>query len=328
MATNFKYATTQELTKYFNRVGDFDSKFQLFNPSTNSNLHTFHNCGYVDKFFINGDEQQAQNSNGDTPNSNDEWLYTESENKLEYYNDGYTSTTINEQLFEGGQDFEDTLNQALVDASLELHNYLDARYSTPLEKMKQIDIDTAINSATAEYDPIIIKSVCYIASANLIRAKEGSSEEADYYMSLVTNSEGSGIIDKLNGGIFKLSHEVDDKDKNGKIQYRVDSNGSMDLVELDGEYVGEPYDRLKVSISTGGDYGTAKFTVSYMSDDQLEGKTTTPKIISGGLQHLFSGLYGRFSGTSAHTSDYWIIEVYGKHRKQTNKSNSTIELRR
>jgi len=328
MATNFKYATTQELTKYFNRVGDFDSKFQLFNPSTNSNLHTFHNCGYVDKFFINGDEQQAQNSNGDTPNSNDEWLYTESENKLEYYNDGYTSTTINEQLFEGGQDFEDTLNQALVDASLELHNYLDARYSTPLEKMKQIDIDTAINSATAEYDPIIIKSVCYIASANLIRAKEGSSEEADYYMSLVTNSERSGIIDKLNDGIYKLSHEVDDKDKNGKIQYRVDSNGSMDLVELDGEYVGEPYDRLKVSISTGGNYGTAEFTVSYMSDDQLEGKTTTPKKISGGLQHLFSGLYGRFSGTSAHTSDYWIIEVYGSHRKQTNKSNSTIELRR
>ena len=194
--------------------------------------------------------------------------------------------------------------------------------------MKQIDIDTAINSATAEYDPIIIKSVCYIASANLIRAKEGSSEEADYYMSLVTNSERSGILDKLNDGIFKLSHEVDDKDKSGKIQYRVDSNGSMDLVELDGEYVGEPYDRLKVSISTGGDYGTAEFTVSYMSDDQLEGKTTTPKIISGGLQHLFSGLYGRFTGSSAHTSDYWIIEVYGSHRKQTNKSNSTIELRR
>ena len=328
MATNFKYATIQDLTKYFNRVGDFDSKFQLFNPTTNSNLHTFHNCGYVDKFFINGDEQQAQNSTGDTPNANNEWLYTETENKLEYYSDAYTSATINEQLFEGGQDFEDTLNQALVDASLELHNYLDMRYSTPLEKQKQIDIDTAINSATAEYDPIIIKSVCYIASANLIRAKEGASEEADYYYSLVTNPESTGIIDKLNAGLFKLSHEVDAKDKNGKIAYRVDSNGSMDLVELAGEYRGEHYDRLKISISTGGNYGTAEFTVSYLSNDQLEGATTNPEIITGGLQHIHNNLFGRFSGTSAHTSDYWIVEVYGSHRKQTNKSNATIELSR
>ena len=328
MATNFKYATIQDLTKYFNRVGDFDSKFQLFNPTTNSNLHTFHNCGYVDKFFINGDEQQAQNSTGDTPDANNEWLYTETENKLEYYSDAYTSATINEQLFEGGQDFEDTLNQALVDASLELHNYLDMRYSTPLEKQKQIDIDTAINSATAEYDPIIIKSVCYIASANLIRAKEGASEEADYYYSLVTNPERTGIIDKLNDGIYKLSHEVDAKDKNGKIVYRVDSNGSMDLVELAGEYHGEPYDRLKISISQSGNYGNAEFTVSYLSNDQLEGATSGAEKITGGLQHIHNGLYGRFSGTSAHTSDYWIVEVYGSHRKQTNKSNATIELSR
>ncbi len=328
MATNFKYATISDLTRYVNRISDFDSKVQLFPTLTSGNLHLFRDSGYVDTLFVNGEELAAAQSTSGAVDSNGEWFYNSDTNQVEYYNSNYSSTTINEQVFEAGKDFTTFLEQALVDASLELHNYLDARYSTPLEKMKQIDIDTAINSATAEYDPIIIKSVCYIASANLIRAKEGSSEEADYYMSLVTNSERSGILDKLNDGIFKLSHEVDDKDKSGKIQYRVDSNGSMDLVELDGEYVGEPYDRLKVSISTGGDYGTAEFTVSYMSDDQLEGKTTTPKIISGGLQHLFSGLYGRFTGSSAHTSDYWIIEVYGSHRKQTNKSNSTIELRR
>ena len=328
MATNFKYATISDLTRYVNRISDFDSKVQLFPTLTSGNLHLFRDSGYVDTLFVNGEELAAAQSTSGAVDSNGEWFYNSDTNQVEYYNSNYSSTTINEQVFEAGKDFTTFLEQALVDASLELHNYLDARYSTPLEKMKQIDIDTAINSATAEYDPIIIKSVCYIASANLIRAKEGSSEEADYYMNLVTNSDRSGILDKLNDGIFKLSHEVDDKDKSGKIQYRVDSNGSMDLVELDGEYVGEPYDRLKVSISTGGDYGTAEFTVSYMSDDQLEGKTTTPKIISGGLQHLFSGLYGRFTGSSAHTSDYWIIEVYGSHRKQTNKSNSTIELRR
>lgn len=325
MATNFKYATIQELTKYFNRVGDFDSKFQLFNPSTNSNLHTFHNTGYVDKFFINGDEQQAQNSNADTPNANNEWLYTESENKLEYYSDAYTSTTINEQSFEGGQDFEDTLNQALVDASLELHNYLDMRYSTPLQKIKQTDIDTASVSIAEEYDPIIIKAVCYIATANLIRAKEGASEEADYYYSLVTNPESTGLIDKLNEGVFKLSHEVDGNDKKGSIRYR-NVSGTMDLVELAGEYQGELYDLLKVEIEATGAYGVSTFKVHYLSNDQLFGAVSSAEKITGGLQHIHNGIFGRFQGASATDGDIWEIEVFGRHRKQTNKSNATIEM--
>ena len=326
MATNFRYCDVPVLTRYVNRISDFDKKRQLFNPSTDSNLHTFHNCGFVDMLFINGEEQASQN--GDTPNANGEWWYVEATNKLQYYNDGYTSTTINEQIFEAGEDFQAYLQQELTNASLELHNYLDARYSMPLEKQKQIDIDTAINSATAEYDPIIVKATCYICASNVIRAKMPEDEMSDYYMNLVTNPERSGILDKLNDGIYKLSHEVDDKDKNGKIQYRVDSNGSMDLVELAGTYHGESYDRLKISISQSGNYGTAKFTVSYLSNDQLEGATTNAEVITGGLQHIHNGLYGRFTGSSAHTSDYWIVEVYGSHRKQTNKSNSTIELRR
>ena len=328
MATNFKYASISDLNKYFNRVNDFDSKVQIFPTLTSGNLHLFRDSGYVDTLFLNGEELAAAQSTSGDVDSNGEWFYASATNQVEYYNSNYSSTTINEQVFEAGIDFTTFLEQALVDASLELHNYLDMRYSTPLEKQKQIDIDTAINSATSEYDPIIIKSVCYIAAANLIRAKEGASEEADYYYSLVTNPESTGIIDKLNSGLFKLSHEVDAKDKNGKIAYRVDSNGSMDLVELAGEYRGEHYDRLKISISTGGNYGTAEFTVSYLSNDQLEGATSGAEKITGGLQHIHNGLYGRFSGTSAHTSDYWIVEVYGSHRKQTNKSNATIELSR
>ena len=326
MATNFKYASQSDLTKYFNRVSDFDSKVQIFPTLTSGNLHLFRDSGYVDTLFVNGEELAAAQSTSGAVDSNGEWFYNSATNQVEYYNSNYSSTTINEQGFEAGQDFSTFLDQSLVDASLELHNYLDARYSMPLEKQKQIDIDTAINSASAEYDPIIIKSVCYIAAANLIRAKEGASEEADYYYSLVHNSERQGIIDKLNDGILKLSHEVDDKDKNGKIVYRVDSNGSMDLVELGGTYAGENYDRLKVAISTSGNYGTAKFTVSYLSNNQLEGGTTNAEIITGGLQHIYNGLYGRFSGNSANTSDYWIVEVYDGHRKQTNKSNSTIEM--
>jgi phage gp36-like protein len=327
MATNFKYASISDLNKYFNRVNDFDSKVQIFPTLTSGNLHLFRDSGYVDTLFLNGEELAAAQSTSGAVDTNGEWFYASATNQVEYYNSNYSSTTINEQVFEAGVDFTSFLEQALVDASLELHNYLDMRYSTPLEKIKQVDSDTASVSIAEEYDPIIIKAVCYIATANLIRAKEGASEEADYYYSLVTNPESTGLIDKLNEGVFKLSHEVDANDKKGSIRYR-NVSGTMDLVELSGEYRGELYDLLKVEVEDSGAYGTGTFKVHYLSNDQLFGATTSSEKITGGLQHIFNGLYGRFQGASATDGDIWEIEVFGSHRKQTNKSNATIELSR
>ena len=327
MATNFKYASISDLNKYFNRVNDFDSKVQIFPTLTSGNLHLFRDSGYVDTLFLNGEELAAAQSTSGAVDTNGEWFYASGTNQVEYYNSNYSSTTINEQVFEAGVDFTTFLEQALVDASLELHNYLDMRYSTPLEKIKQVDSDTASVSIAEEYDPIIIKSVCYIATANLIRAKEGASEEADYYYSLVTNPESTGLIDKLNEGVFKLSHEVDGNDKKGSIRYR-NLSGTMDLVELSGEYRGELYDLLKVEVEDSGAYGTGTFKVHYLSNDQLFGAVTSSEKITGGLQHIFNGLYGRFQGASATDGDIWEIEVFGSHRKQTNKRNASIELSR
>ncbi len=325
MATNFKYAGVSDITKYFNRVSDFDSKVQVFPTLTSGNLHLFRDSGYVDTLFVNGEELASAQSSSGAVDSNGEWFYNSDTNQVEYYNSNYSSTTINEQIFEVGQDFTTFLEQTLVDASLELHNYLDARYSTPLEKSKQIDTDTATLSVAEEFDPIIIKAVCYIATSNLIRAKEGASEEADYYYSLVTNPERTGLIDKLNDGIYKLSSEVDANDKKGKIKYRSVA-GTMDLVELSGEYTGALYDLLKVEIETTGVYGVGEFKVSYLSNDKLEGATTSAEKITGGLQHIYGGIYGRWQGLSCTDGDYWSVEVVSSGRKQTNKSNSTIEM--
>ena len=328
MATNFKYAGIADLTKYFNRVNDFDSKVQVFPTLTSGNLHLFRDSGYVDKLFLNSEELAAAQSTSGAVDSNGEWFYNADTNQVEYYNSNYSSTTINEQVFEAGQDFTTFLEQTLVDASLELHNYLDMRYSTPLEKIRQIDLDNHMITAVAglnEYDPIIIKCVCYIAATNMIRAKEGASEEADYFHSLVTNPDRTGLIDKLNDGIYKLSHEVDANDKNGKVRYRSVA-GTMDLVELSGEYSGQPYDLLRITATTGGGYAQGKFTVDYFSDDKLSVSTTSPEFITGGLQHLHGGLYGRFQGLAVNSGDVWDIEVFGSHRKPTNKSNFTIEM--
>ena len=325
MATDFKYCGVSVLTRYVNRISDYDKKLQLFNPVTDSNLHTFHDTGHVNQLFLNGEELGS--ANGDLPNANGEWWYVEATNKVQYYNDGYSSTTINEQVFEAGEDFASYLGQELINASLELHNYLDARYSTPLEKSKQIDTNTASASIGEEYDPIITKIVSYICASNVIRSKMPEDEMADYYMNLVTNPERTGLVDKLNDGIYKLSHEVDANDKKGSIRHR-NLSGSMDLVELAGEYRGEHYDLLKVEIEDSGAYGTGTFKVHYLSNDQLFGAVTSSEKITGGLQHIFNGLYGRFQGASATDGDIWEIEVFGSHRKQTNKSNATIELSR
>ena len=352
MATNFKYAGQSELTKYFNRVGDFDSKRQLYNftetdsaqsQAVDSYIHP--DSGLVNNLYrdshdlgsgkqtiatvaataINSDSivsttttiavddgsrltdetyikvkdeilyitnisgnnltvvrgrlgTSAESLDDDSsiynhfnPSADGQWLY-DSDNDFVIM---ASSSTPNDNLIEAGEDYSTFIDQTLVDASLELHNYLDARYSTPLEKIKQIDSDTAAVSTSEEYDPIIIKAVCYIATSNLIRAKEGASEEADYYHSLVTNPERTGLIDKLNDGVYKLSSEVDVNDKKGSIRYR-NVSGTMDIVELSGTYHGEDYDLLKLEIEDSG--------------------------------------------------DYWYIEVYGSHIKQTNKSNSTIEM--
>lgn len=323
MATDFKYCGVSVLTRYVNRISDYDKKLQIFNPVTDTNLHTFHDTGHVNQLFLNGEELGS--ANGDLPNANGEWWYVEATNKVQYYNDGYTSTTINEQVFEAGEDFASYLGQELINASLELHNYLDARYSTPLEKSKQIDTNTASASIGEEYDPIITKIVAYICASNVIRSKMPEDEMADYYMNLVTNAERTGLVDKLNDGIYKLSHEVDANDKKGSIRHR-NLSGSMDLVELAGEYQGELYDLLKVEIEATGAYGTATFKVHYLSNDQLFGAVSSAEKITGGLQHIHNGIFGRFQGASATDGDIWEIEVFGRHRKQTNKSNATIEM--
>ena len=206
--TSFKYASISDLSNYFNKMGDFDSKIQIFPTLTSGNLHLFRDCGYVDTLFINGEEQAAAPGTSGAVDSNCEWFYNSATNQVEYYNSNYSSTTIHNQIFEAGKDFTDYLNQQLVNASMELNNLLDARYPTPLPKNTQIS-ESASSGLTSEYDALIIKATCYICASNLIISKDPMSEEADYYYNLVTNAERTGITDRLNAGEYKLSFEVD-----------------------------------------------------------------------------------------------------------------------
>ena len=327
MASDFKYASQSDLEMYFSEYHNFDSKRQVFGWTTSSNLHQAHNSGLVNVLFVNGDEVTAS-ENTDEPNANGEWRYIEEQDVLQYYDDTLTSTTVNNQIFEAGKDFQTFMAQQLVNASMELNNLLDARYPTPLPKNTQIS-EAASSGLTIEYDAIVVKATCYICASNLIRSKDPTSEEADYYYSLVTNGEGTGITDRLNKGEWKLSFEVDNKDSQGSIR-KITQAGTMQLLETAGQYYGQPYDVLRITCTTGGAYGTAKCKVEYFGSDKLFGSETTNNIVSGTLDG-WGGLGGvkvRFQGASMTADDQWEIPVVSEARKISNSSTGTINLSR
>lgn len=327
MATNFKYASQSDLKNYFNNFGDFDQKTQIFPSGYALNMATFQDSGYADGFFVNGEEQTKVT---DTPNSNGEWKYTATTNLLQYFDSTLTTTTVNEQVFETGVDFSTFIDQQLVNASMELNNLLDARFQMPLPKSTQVK-EGAASGLTPEYDPVIIKSTCYICAANLIRSKDPMSEEAQFYMDMVSNAENTGLVDKINDGKIKLSFEIDNKDSQGSIR-EITRAGSMYLVETEGEFFGgrNGYDLIRVTCTSAGAYGVAKCKVEYYGNDKLFGSETTDNIVTGGLDDwgALGGLKLRFQGASMSVDDQWEIEVYSEHLEETNTVTRNISLHR
>ena len=327
MASDFRYASQSDLKNYFNRFGDYSQQVQSFPTLTSGSVHLFRDCGYVDTFFINGEEQAAAQSVGADVDTNGEWFYNAPTNQLEYHNSNYSSTTINEQVFESGVDFSDYIDQQLVNASMELNNLLDRRYPTPIPKYTQYDANTTHVSSAPEYDAIIVKATCFIVASNLIRGKEGVSEEADLYYNMVTNMDGSGLVDRLNKGEYKLSYEVDADDSKGKVR-TITKTGSMDIIENGGSYSGESFDLLRITCTTLGAYGVAKIKVEYYGSDKLFGSETTDIKVTGGLQHIHGGWYARFQGSAMAAGDIWEVEVYSETRKISNAESGAIQLTR
>ena len=157
------------------------------------------------------------------------------------------------------------------------------------------------------------------------------SEEAQFYMDMVTNAEGTGLVDKINSGHIKLSFEIDNKDSQGSIR-QITNTATMYLVETGGEFYGgkNGYDLLRITCTTLGAYGVAKCKVEYYGNDKLFGSETTDNIVTGGIDY-WSGLGGigvRFQGAAMAENDQWEIEVYSEGLEETNSVTRNISLYR
>ena len=324
MASDFRYASQSDLEMYWSGYSQFDAKRQVFGWSLlSSNKYIADNTGLVTQLFMDGADLGAAQGSAGAVDSNYKWYYLSTDDRLYLYNDANSPTDL---VMEGGIDNTTYFDQMLVNASMELNNLLDRRYPTPIPKYTQYDANTTHVSSTTEYDAIIIKSTCYLCVANLLRTNS-RQEEADYYNNLVTNMEGSGLVDRLNKGEYKLSYEVDSDDSQGKPR-AITQSGSMDIIETGGAYSGEAFDLLRITCTTTGAYGVAIVKVEYYGSDKLFGSETTDIKVTGGLQHIHGGWYCRFQGASMTQNDLWEVEVYSETRKISNAESGAVQLTR
>ena len=322
MATDFKYASTSDLEMYYPAYSQFDTKHQVFGFKTTdtSNQYQAFNTGLITMLYFDGIEGTSVS---DDPNADYEFNYSETTDSVQVF---HSSTNPNDMVIEAGIDNATYFDQMLVNASMELNNLLDRRYPTPIQKYTQYDANTTHVSSAPEYDAIIVKSTCYLCVANLLRTNS-RQEEADYYNNLITNMDGSGLVDRLNKGEYKLSYEVDSDDSQGKPR-AITKSGSMDIIETGGAYSGEAFDLLRITCTTTGAYGVAIVKVEYYGSDKLFGSEKTDIKVTGGLQHIHGGWYCRFQGSSMTQNDLWEVEVYSEHRKITNAESGGIQLTR
>ena len=328
MATDFRYASQSDLEMYYPAYSQYDAKRQVFGWTTTgtSNLYLARDSGLVTQLFADGEDLGDAEANSGVVNANGEWYYDSALDTVYYFNDASSPADL---VMVGGIDNATYFNQMLVNASMELNNLLDKRYPTPIPKYAQYDGNNTYTSSTTEYDAIIIKATCYLCASNLLRTN-ARMEEADYYANLVTNLDGSGLVDRLNRGEYKLSFEVDSQDSKGKVR-TISKTGTMDIVETGGSFYGEPFDLLRITCTTAGAYGTAKVKVEYYGSNQLLGSEKTDITVTGTLQEIVNGWYCRFQGASMNlsgTPDQWEIEVYSEERKITNAESGGIQLTR
>lgn len=258
-----------------------------------------------------------------SPSASGQWYYNPSTDDLQIQVNQAGKSPIADIIITAGID---NISQSLIDASMELSSMLDARLPRPLPKsfVDGRDSDTSASLAR-EYDYLIIRATCLICAKNLIKAIDVNSELAQGYWEEVTNVNGTGIVDKLNAGEYKLNFEIDKNDKSGVILENNNSGvGKMHLVETYGEYTGSLYDRIKITCTTAGAYGVAEVSVATLNGDKLFGNVETDIVVTGGFQ-LLGGIYCRFEGLAMSSGDIWYVEVRSSATKVSNSNAYSID---
>ena len=301
MASAPIYCTHKELKRVFPQLDEFDGKTPIYGWITSSSLHQAHGCGLVSTLFVNGDEVTAT-ENTDEPNANGEWRYIEEQDAIQYYDDTYTSSTIQDQLIEAGEDFATVVTQFRTDAS----RYIDSRLDPKLPKNQLKDKE-------GNFDYMIVRTTALYAAAFMVKTKDPTSEMATALM-----DEANANVQLLNEGRASLSWQNTGDASQGVLRDVSYTDGSVRPVDFKGRAGSVDYDLIKISISgsTAGAIGTAKYNVYVKDSTGLKtSQVVTEEVITGDYQTLAYGLQVRFAGTTsssvATATNEWEVEVRG-----------------
>ena len=301
MASAPIYCTHKELKRVFPQLDEFDGKTPIYGWTTSSSLHQAHGCGLVSTLFVNGDEVTAT-ENTDEPNANGEWRYIEEQDAIQYYDDTYTSSTIQDQLIEAGEDFATVVTQFRTAAS----RYIDSRLDPKLPKNQLKDKE-------GNFDYMIVRTTALYAAAFMVKTKDPTSEMATALM-----DEANANVQLLNEGRASLSWQNTGDASQGVLRDVSYTDGSVRPVDFKGRAGSVDYDLIKISISgsTAGAIGTAKYNVYVKDSTGLKtSQVVTEEVITGDYQTLAYGLQVRFAGTTsssvATATNEWEVEVRG-----------------
>ena len=323
MATStFKYCSQRDVKDVYPNIDETDDKVIIRNwvETGTSNLYLARNCGLVTVLFVDGEDLGSPEANSGVVNVNGEWYYDSNLDTVYYFN---SASDPNELLMEAGEDWATLIDRMIVNCSMELSSMLDARFPRPIPKAFQY-AEATDGSDTPEYDYIVKRATALLVDHHLLVSKDPNSEIAERLMSEVTNTEGTGIIDRLNEGKLKLAFEIDSTDQSGDI-IEVTRTGSMYLVETIGSWIGALYDKIKIKCSVAGAYGVCKIDVYALGNNKIAGaQILNDFLVTGGLQEI-NGLYFRFEGNSMAVDDEWSIVVRDYALNNTNAGVRSIK---
>ena len=313
MATAPTYCTHRQLKDVFPQVDSFDNKRALYGwNEVTTNKYAAHNSGLTTQLFADGEDLGAAQSAHTDLNVEGEWFYNSAED-ITYY---YSASDPNDKLMESGEEFSALITRITGNAS----RYLDAKLdpNLPREQLKDKE---------GNYDYIIVRTTALIASVFLIRSHDPTSEVATALM-----EDAMGNIDALNKGGAALSWQTTGDSSKGIVRDVTYTSGSIRPVDTRGRWSGS-WDLLKVKIITGGELGTATYSVwTKDSDDLKNNQVITEEKINGDYQILAGGLQIRFGGSAddsvATANNEWEIEVAGWQEEVDNSAINSIKMTR
>jgi len=252
-----------------------------------------------------------------SPVANGDWL-SDSDNDfviLKYGSDP------NNSLTEAGEDWATLKTRYIKNAS----RYLDARLDATLSR-------DAFKDKEGNYDYVIIRTSSLIACSFLIKSMDSSSQVSENFM-----NEAEFLINQLNDGKTKLSHQISGDSSQGNLREVVTPSNAnpLRIVDVQGRYTGTGYDLIKIFIDTGdnGVIGTGKFTVAVKDSTGLKKNTVVDsEVITGDYQHIGNGLKIRYAGQDddsvANANDEYELEVVGWSEPVDNATVRTVRMSR